>query len=274
MAKLFRFAALFVALFCVIGCSAVVLRGRMSTEDRIVCLSVNIANEAHQETATITNVISENCLNVYLNGNFFRLMKSGFAAGSIDKYLKPGCNTIEIEGTVRTPVEVRLASYESDHRTINRVILSRELNASPTGAIKWKETYQIKKSLLLPIFEKKNILPETVQAEKEIKIMVKKLYKICNSNDSDEFCRMTLEGYSYHSPAEHQDVKSATEAMAKNFKLKPFPAKLQFLRGSNLVCVYTSIADDHMVLFDSDVPNSCSVGSVDFAYIDGRWIVW
>jgi hypothetical protein len=264
MTEWFRLAALFSMLFCVVGCSA---------EDKIVYLSVDIVNKGHQEATDIQDAISENSLNVYLNGNLFRFMKAGFVAGSVDKYLKPGCNSIEIEGAVRAPVEIRLAAYESDHSTISRVILSRKV-PEIKGAIRWKETFQIKKPLLLPIFDKNNQSPAALQAEQEIAATVKTLYQACISSNSDKFCRMTLAGYKHHSPAEYQDVRSATATMVKSIKLKPFPGKLHFLHGSNLVCVYSCIVDDQLVLFESDVPHSSSIGSVDFAYIDGHWIVW
>jgi len=248
----------------VVGCRA---------EDRIVCLSINVANSQPSGNAVPRGASSENNLNVYLNGNLFRSVKSGFVVAPVDKYLKAGCNAIEIGGTAIAPVEIRLAAYESDHRTINRVILDEKV--TPIAyLVKWNQLFQLKKTVRLPIFEEKNQLPNHMRAEQEIGAIVTNMYQTCVSSNWDEFCRITLEGYKKHSPAEYLDVTSGVRSMIRTFRPKAFPERLRFVFGKNLVYVYSCVVAGNKVLFESDEPDSCAVGAVEFAYIDGRWIVW
>lgn len=171
------------------------------------------------------------------------------------------------------PVEISVAAYGGDHHTVTRVIL-KERVSSVAGDIKWSGTFQVKKALQLPIFDKNGRLPDDQRSEREIEALLRDVYGACVSSNKSEFLRIVLEGYSYHSPAECQDVMSAMGSMFESLKLKPFPDKFYFIHGNNLIRAYSDIVDGRMVLFESSITNSGSIGCIDFAHIDGRWIVW
>jgi len=254
---------LLVTFFCLnlTGCGAI---------DERVYFSVNIDGSQQQHTVEKSNT-SQSGLSVFINGNLCEFRREGFAAGPVDKYIKPGSNTIEIQGTTIGSVEIVIGTG-ANHSPVDKILLKQKVSATPSG-IKWRGVFRVKKALSFHIFEGKNKLPNCQQAEQEIGTIVRELYNCYISGKKQEFMRIALEGYCRHSPSEYENIASAMGPMFDGLKLKSFPEELHFVYGSNLVRVYSSIVDNEMVLFEGKA-NSASVDCLDFAYIDGRWVVW
>jgi len=117
-------------------------------------------------------------------------------------------------------------------------------------------------------------MPDRLKAEQEITSIVSNLYQYCITSNKEAFLETTFEGYKIHSPSDYLSFRKFAGPMFDGFKLKPFPERLYFIRGSNLVFVYSEFGDCDSVLFGALTKESGSVGGVDFAYIDNRWIVW
>jgi hypothetical protein len=133
-----------------------------------------------------------NSLGIYINGNLYSFINCGFVAGPINKYLRPGDNTIEIEGVAFSPFDVNIASFKTDHRTISRVILSNQI--ARVGNVNWNDKFHINKIVKYPIFETRDF-QSILSIEQEIEAEVKKLFSACISSNWNDFCRITLEGY-------------------------------------------------------------------------------
>lgn len=251
-------------LIYVVGCCS---------KNEAVYLSVNVRPPLYGHVDGKDVSVEDGELNIYFNGNLFRSLRHGFIVSPVDKYLKPGGNVVEIRGTAMAPISVRLVSYESDHKTMARLILDDKV-LPVANNVGWSKAFRVCKMKRMPIFEKNYQLPPCRQAEQDIAAIVTNMYQAVILENWDEFCRIALEGYTLHNPAAYQAVMADVKTMMQTFQPQPFPDKLQFIHGSNLVCVYSRVIGGKKILFESEKTNSCNVGSVDFAYINGRWIVW
>lgn len=215
-------------------------------------------------------------LRVFINGNFCQFLRIGSFGGAVDKFLKPGDNTLEIERSTEQPFEVSMVSFAANHVPLRTIFKQRWLGLSATE--KAQVSFRLKKTELLPIFDKQNALPDRLTAERELTAIVSNLYQTCSTRNKAEFLRITLAGSAIHSPAAVSALEDGVGAMFDGFQLKPMPGKLQFIHGPNMIFVYTTIADSalapSMLLFEPRSADSCSVAGVHFVRLGNQWIVW
>ena len=268
-------ASLLVVLLCLVGCSKV---------DEVVLLGIVMENNDSLQKNQAKD--ANTGLKVFINGNFYDFIAGGYSGGGpIDRFLRPGSNVVELEGSTTNPVTINLVSFAADCRTENRGILKQRWhNIAADG--KYQLTFKVNKKSLLPIFDKKNALPNRLRSEQEITTIVRNLYQDYVTSNKEDFVRTTLEGCKIYSPADyHSYMDDDTIGRAFHyFKLKPFPEKLYFIHGNNLVFVYSGNLSqnslfENQIFLDSEghedpTKESCSVAGINFAYIEKRWVVW
>ncbi len=247
------------AVFCIAGCDKI---------DENVFLSVQMENnwQDHEENSA---KYKDTGLKIFINGNYCQFLGFGSYAGPVDKFLRPGRNTLELKGSTAFPVEITVCSFKSDHTPI-RTILNRKWPAISTDD-SIQASFKVTKASLLPIFDKKNVLPERQKSDQELTSVVSNLYHICIAGNKEEFLVLTLAGYKIYSPSEYESVRNSVGPMFDGFDLKPYPERLHFIYGANLVFVYSG---SDMKLFEARSDKSCSVSGMHFAYIENQWISW
>lgn len=259
----FFYAAFLVIFATCLGCDRIV--------DKEVILNVNIHETTQGGIQRKFTPLPDN-LRVFINGNYYNERGGWCFTGYADKYLKPGRNTIQVEGVVAEPVDIELYALDVDRRIRTRAILKQDLvNMKESG--KWDGEFWVTKTNNLPIYEKNNDLPNAAQSEQEISAIVRELYRACVSSNKTEFLRLSLEGSKYYAQ-DYSELERALGQLCDHFDLKPFPDTLHFIHGRNLVCVYSSATNGCLSLFDSVTKNGCGIRGVDFAYITGRWVIW
>jgi len=253
---------LLLALPGIIGCAKV---------DETVFLSVQMENnwDDHEKNPA---KYADTGLQLFINGNFCQFLRFGSSAGAVDKFLMPGRNTLEVRGSTALPVEITICSFAGDHSPI-RTILSQKWPKISTGGT-YQVSFRVKKDSLLPIFDKKNVMPDRLRAEQEITAVVSNLYNDCITSNKEGFLSTTLEGYKIHSPVDYVSLWMSCGPMFDSFKMKPFPENLYFIHGSNLVFVYSGFSDFSMVLFPGGTKESGFMSGAHFAYIGNHWVMW
>jgi hypothetical protein len=257
---------LVLVMLLMVGCAKV---------DDVVFLNIQM-DDNWQEHEKKSDKYADTGLRVFINGNFCQFLRVGSFGGAVDKFLVPGDNTLEIEGVTEQPFEITLVSFTTGHAPLRTIFKQRwpSLVATENPQV----SFRLKKTALLPIFDKQNALPDRLTAERELTTTVSNLYQTCITRNKAEFLRTTLAGCAIYSPSEVPALEDGVGSMFEGFQLKPFPGKLNFIHGKNMVFVYSTIAGDafppSMVLFESRSANSCSVSGALFAYVGKRWIAW
>ena len=128
-------------LLFMIGCAKV---------DDIVFLNIQMENnwQDHEKNPA---KYAETGLRVFINGNFCQFLRVGSFAGAVDKFLMPGDNTLEIEGSTEHPFEISMVSSTADHVPLWTIFKQRWPGLSATE--KAKVSFRLKKTELLPIFD-------------------------------------------------------------------------------------------------------------------------
>jgi len=258
--------ALSIGMLFMVGCAKV---------DDVVFLNIQLDNKGRGYKKN-PDKRADTGLRVFINGNFCQFICAGSFGGAVDKFLKSGDNTLEIEGSTEQPFEVTMVSSTAGHVPLRTIFKQRWPGLSSTE--KAKVSFRLKKTELLPIFDKQSALPERLTAERELTTTVSNLYQTCVTRNKAEFLRITLAGYAIHSPSEVPALADGVGLIFEGFQLKPFPAKLNFIHGKNMVFVYSAITDNarasSMLLFEPRSADSCSVAGVHFGRIGNQWVVW
>ena len=260
--KLIGNGLLWLAMLCFWGC------GKM---DERVYLSIQMDNNVKEHEQN-PEKYADTGLKLFINGNICQFLRLGSSAGPVDKFLKPGRNTLEVKGSTAHPVEITISSFRTDQTAI-RTILDQKWTSISTSGI-YQASFRVNKRILLPIFDKKNSMPTGQGAEQEVTLVVSNLYRACITKNKEEFLQIAFEGYKIHSPSEYLDVLGGVGALFDGFELDPFPNRVHFIHGRNLLFVYSDTSDSGTVLFPAATKYAASVAGVDFAYVGNHWIVW
>ena len=262
MKKMIQSVGFLLTILCGSGCAKV---------DERVFLNVQMENNWDEHEKNPAKYAGTG-IEVFINGNFCSRLHFGSSIGPVDKFLKPGSNTIEIKGITAFPVEIVICSFAKDHAPIRTILDQKWPNIVTNN--RYESTFSVQKSSLLPIFEKKNVMPDRASTERELTCLVSNLYENCSARNKDAFIRTSLEGYRIHSPSDYLDVMNTVESMFDSFSLMPFPEKLQFVHGSNLVVAFSCTNDNSFILFPPATEQSAAVSGIHFAYINKRWVAW
>ncbi len=230
---------------------------------------------------------------ILINDNPLRFyFGAGGTTDTLNLNLKPGKNTIILEGHFDVPLYVQIQKMKQVNGSLEteKVILDNEIKSLDK---QWEKEFDVDITYTLPIFEANNLIPgDKENDKKEILKIICELYQSFLKRDSEELDKLfekysdikwfaTAYGISGKQIKELQDAgKQVIDSyMTEDMKIQELdPNSVKFIFGRNYVTAYIDFHGiskmPYLFSFINKDKKTIYHPSIDFAYINNRWFIW